>query len=418
MPSQSRDRGLTHLGLVLEALGWMKAAGAGFIVLSLLLHATEGQNAFGDYSQVLEMRETMFLAGLVSLLAAILLALAGRGLTQSSARAAKVYVIAGGIAEIVYVFVLFGQSGGVALLVSIAGALSLPLVVAIALQYLPKSTNLPADSSLVVNSLVSTRFAKPEDGGLAGLFSIMMVAASVEVVGAAFVAWATWSMESFMRTPGMIMAMLLVARALMQCVCALDMRDPHKAESGRKYTVLGLASGPIYLVSMVVFADSELLTLGLTGALVLMVWPYLVRRFLRQRNAFVEQHSASLAPDRGLGALGWLLIVVGLPEVFLCAGALLLGGVGNVDTEFFLACTLSLLQVWAGVEMVRLGSNIRLAAGLLAATGVVVAAFAWREVLASGSALDSAVGPLIGAVTLCLPLMSLLLVLHAGRPLK
>jgi hypothetical protein len=176
-------------------------------------------------------------------------------------------------------------------------------------------------------------------------------------------------------------------------------------------------------------------------AWMLVVWPLVIRRYVRHRQL------ASLGPqgalharsaDRGLPALGWLLLAFGVYALAVGLGSLLvgpdlaaaaegdrgnplgqLGGLFGQQGESELMSTLVAgLQTWAGLELIRLTSRFRLAGMVY---GVAAAGYALYSTLPELGALTRGSSAVVGnplgiavyaavATSLILPIATIVLV--------
>jgi hypothetical protein len=177
-------------------------------------------------------------------------------------------------------------------------------------------------------------------------------------------------------------------------------------------------------------------------AWVLLLWPLALRRFFGERQ-FADLLAGDAAPvhrrspDRGLTALGWLLLALGainlafsLPSALVptddaAAGVLasVLGGEASHSPWWDVG--VSALQVWAGVELVRMSDQHRIAATVYgvvsAATSIYLALPVMRRLDELGSSAFSATGleafgVAVLAISLVLPLAAVLLTSRAFVP--
>jgi hypothetical protein len=177
-------------------------------------------------------------------------------------------------------------------------------------------------------------------------------------------------------------------------------------------------------------------------AWVLLLWPLALRRFFGERQ-FADLLAGDAAPvhrrspDRGLTALGWLLLALGatnlafsLPSALLPtdgAPAGVLASVLGAEASHspWWDVGVSSLQVWAGIELVRMSDQHRIAATVYgvvsAATSIYLALPIMRRLDEVGSSAFSSTGlesfgVAILAISLVLPLAAVLLTSRAFVP--
>jgi hypothetical protein len=202
-----------------------------------------------------------------------------------------------------------------------------------------------------------------------------------------------------------------------------------------------VASGILLVIMMMEQAGVQgvLFISGL--AWLLLLWPLALRRFFGERQ-FADLLAGEAAPvhrrspDRGLTALGWLLLALGainlafsLPSALLptddAAGVLasVLGAEATHSPWWDVG--VAALQVWAGVELVRMSDQHRVAATVYgvvsAATSIYLALPILRRLDEVGSSAFSAtglesLGVAVLAISLVLPLAAVLLTSRAFVP--
>jgi hypothetical protein len=175
------------------------------------------------------------------------------------------------------------------------------------------------------------------------------------------------------------------------------------SEAVKRYVATGIAS--VILIGILGFviivqAGSGLMLLQFgIFAVMLGAWPFIMNGFAQRAGGIFylendESGGFGPAPDSGLTALGYLLLGSGALGLAQAVGALIaggnpaagiLGGLGGdaAPGEWYLAIPTSLLTVWAGVELVRMGERFKVAATLYA---VVAGALAiWALVVGLGA---------------------------------
>jgi MFS family permease len=136
---------------------------------------------------------------------------------------------------------------------------------------------------------------------------------------------------------------------------------------------------------------------------VLLVWPLTVKRFFGERQfaTMIDDRapSSQLSPDRGLPALGWLLLAFGVFALATGLAAVLLGDFGDERAlrrmsrggnpmgqmmgllgsaggkSAWLGISVAVVQIWAGVELIRMTARYRLAGMVFGVLACVVAAY-------------------------------------------
>lgn len=396
-----RDKGLTHLGVVCEAFGWVQVAGASVTALLLFLSATGAPDPWGGARpEVGEVQSRLFLAAIVFFAGSLLLALAGRGLSSGSARAARVYVVGGGVAGVAFTYVVGRDAGAAALVAVSAVAVCWPLLVALAIWRRPRSTD----------ELFPCRFAGPEDGGAAGLANLMLFASAIELVAAGGAVWFAFSAYGapWPTVPTVVLAVLLVIRAGVQLLAVRTL--PNDVRPATHYGVIGMASAAVFLFASIAVAwEKELLVFSVGAAATLFSWPYVVRRFVRRTLQSVVD-GGSNATDAGITAAAWLVLFLGVHEAVSQGLGILTASSdeASIGLEGAILAIVPFVQVWTGVELLILSGRMRIASGVYAVCGLIAAIVAWCEVVdASG---DAGLGGIIAAAKMALPLITILVV--------
>ncbi len=198
------------------------------------------------------------------------------------------------------------------------------------------------------------------------------------------------------------------------------------ARSSNRYVAVGFITSALFLVAMMAAGAPPpmgfMLAVGIS--LCLAVWPVIVASHMTAATtgAMYTVHAdgdvPSIAParDGGVATIGGLLLFNGVFRLSTNVARLfdievtgMLGGMGaaagaqDVAVPGPLLIGLALLTIWAGVEMIRVSSRIRLAASVYALISVITAA--WSFIVVSKH-LDGllAFGPMMGTQML-VPLM-------------
>ena len=402
------DHGLTHLGLVLETIGWMQLAGAAVAATSLFLMATIRPGPFSYRPEIGELEEHMFLGSVLALLGAALLVVAGRGLSVGSASAAKVYVVGGAICGVAFVFTL-GSPNPLVVAAGIVAALAWPLVVMVAVKRRPASSN----------PLFPGRFKDANDRGLAGVSALMAMFASVELIAAGGAIWFAFGGGD---TPLVQAAMIvlivgLLVRAGAQFLGALELQRSGSRRMTRLYIWLSfLAAGAFIAASLASTWSVQWCVFILGAAGVLLAWPYVLKRFVAR---LADSKPTEVASDGGLMAIGWVVLLLGIHGSLAHGFGLVVGiSSGTQITLFETSETvLAIAQLWLGIELVALTSRTRLAALAYAAAGIATASLLWREfaTVAHRSPSPDGLGMVGVAATVALPVVSAILIFTRER---
>jgi hypothetical protein len=188
----------------------------------------------------------------------------------------------------------------------------------------------------------------------------------------------------------------------------------HASDSASGYYSFGVISsviaGGALLVTMMMTAIHPV-TLLIVGIAVfwLLMWPLILRRFYTERNFSVllagqEAPNFRRAPDAGITALGWLLLMLGTYSLGAAIPALLVGpdetalallggsgggGGGFSPAELAAAAGrspwwgvgLALVQVWAAIELVRMSDRWKVAATVYGVVATLVTVYLFWPVL-------------------------------------
>ncbi|HUH03130.1 MAG TPA: hypothetical protein VML75_14135 [Kofleriaceae bacterium] len=225
-------------------------------------------------------------------------------------------------------------------------------------------------------------------------------------------------------------------------------------EQGMRYVSLGVSSALV--ATCAAFLEGMMTGSALAGFIVavllggmLLAWPMIVRRYYIERSfavalAMDEAPVLRRTPDAGLTALGWFLLgsallglANGVPEALFgdaeTREALRdLGkfGIGNeLGAELRSAwwhVGVSGLQLWAGIELIRMSDHHRIATLIFAGVSIAVTAYVtWPQLQALPdliASLDAGAGviariAIIGAVGmgLVLPIAAIALVVRRGN---
>ncbi len=244
---------------------------------------------------------------------------------------------------------------------------------------------------------------------------------------------------------------MLVVRSIIHVQAGLSgIRETsidRSVELANRYSNFGVissfcAAGAILLMIMTMGMNVLGLALIAGACWMLMTWPLIIRRFFsdRQFADLLAGDGANIhrrAPDAGLTGLGWLLIAqaglsatILIPQLILGESAMgegmeramtaLAGPMGMRSLWFSVGLTM--LQVWAGYELVRMSAQhklIAIAYGVIATGLTVYMVWPLVEMIKhsrgfGGEELTMMIGPI--AIQLVVPIATLLLVARKIAP--
>jgi hypothetical protein len=266
-----------------------------------------------------------------------------------------------------------------------------------------------------------------DDKGFEGAAILLLIFGSIGLcIGAVMLfGWLEWpsEMKSQLLGVGMLAAyVMLIIRSVLHLragirgVSATHMNQT--ADAVAKYAQFGVvASVVVAAVLFLAFVTSMgdrapgaamflMMVMVAMVAWVLLVWPLAVRRFFGERQFSLmldaRESNRQLSPDRGLPTLGWLLLAFG---VFALASGLgnvisgemggddgmsrgdnpfagMLGMLGNVgEKSAWFGIGVAAVQVWAGVELVRMTPRYKIAGIAYGAAASAVAAYMYLPML-------------------------------------
>ncbi|CAN5714993.1 hypothetical protein BH11MYX2_BH11MYX2_04950 [soil metagenome] len=245
--------------------------------------------------------------------------------------------------------------------------------------------------------------------GLAILMSIMGACGAIEWGALLVVALLTLrdTIGDFYGVLFLIAVAALFARSYLHVTAGLaGVRETNFARSvrtGNRYAIVGIAvsaivAGILFLVSAL--ENIHFVAYPLVACLgwLLLAWPLIVSRVVgeRQLASLADNDVHYRAPDAGLTGLGWLLIANAMMTLSVLLPDLLAGpettGINasllHVLERLTLVSPSSIawnvgivaVELWAGIELVRMGSRFRLAATLYAiVAGAWTAYHSWPQ---------------------------------------
>lgn len=314
-----RDRGLLGLGLLMQAVGgvWLALMG-GFLLLGLVDGSSRGGNLVW----------LIVLTGLGAW-ASVVLWQAGRSVGAREGGVVgkiRTYAVVSW-AQLAIAAWFFHQEGGMPLEV-VVFSFGLPFAVWPTLLFLVSSLE-------PYRGLLDDGVPETSDRGLEGLSIYMTLFGAISLLLSLLLVYAIVTSRLTREWQGLV---------ILLCLILLGVRAGIHVAAGLKGAVkqawdslldraglyggmgVGVAVAVGFLITIIILGERRK-TVGMfipVGMLVaaLLVWPLVVRRFVADRGPAA---SLAPAPDRGLGALGWLLLSAGCFTVVYTLGALLLG---------------------------------------------------------------------------------------------
>lgn len=416
------DHGLSSLGLLMQLVG---SFFLGYMALLALLPIFAG-GAPGSWQ--------LFLLGASGAVRSAFHRNAGSALLYGSAtgplRAVRTYAWVGLAETALWVLVLTKSQFGLSmeLTLPIAGMLaawpitllivaSRPSIKAIAEDEVPQSEDMGFEGAAVLMSILGVMGALLSGVVVYALLKAQIWSSSGGVIGVLFLG---------------VFIMLLVrsvfhARAGIQGTTGLDADGA--SESAAKYYSFGVVSSVVVggaLLVQMMMSTIHPISLLMVGVVVfwLLIWPLALRRFYTERNFSVllagsEAPNYRRSPDAGMTALGWLLVMMGgyqlgnlLPSVLLGDGGNALGGAlaglgsGMSPADMAEAAGRSMwwnvglgaVQLWAGIELVRMTDRYRLAANIYGVVGSAVTVYVYWPMLEGMSGAFGRLGGGAGAM--------------------
>ena len=451
------DHGLAALGLI------MQLGGAVFLAYMAMEAATCIWDRFihtplyyQDWRHADLTRDAFLAIALSGFLRSVLHFLAGRALVRSEPRrrlAPSYAYIAGALLQTAVVLRALNSIAPLAAKLNVTIVLLLvawPLAVVVVLC-----------RSQMRSLAAQGEMAPLEDAGREGAAILMVVLGAVGSLTALFMLYAAYQTPTEFGahawTQWLLMlhvCALLIARSILQTVVGGSGLRHARGGADRalaRYTTFGVVSA--LAVGGLLVAIHELERRELYGAYpnlvevagivgLLLGWPLILRRVHTRRSATpdpagTDSPAYRSAPDAGMAALGWLLLAMGLFQLAFALPDLVYGRDGlsgslpwNIApaSELLQIATnprvpwwstgVSLLQLWAAVELIRSTERRRLAATLYGAVSTAVTIWlSWQQMMELdgivGSGLQfgfSVVVPLLNiSCWLVVPLVTLIL---------
>ncbi|MEJ7596824.1 MAG: hypothetical protein WKG01_02840 [Kofleriaceae bacterium] len=262
--------------------------------------------------------------------------------------------------------------------------------------------------------------------------------------------------QALQQGPGILLLLvlgMLVVRSVLHIQAGLSgLRETsvdRAVELANRYSNFGIissfvAGGALLLLVMMVSLNIMGLVVVTGVVWMLMTWPMIVRRFFSDRQ-FADLLAADQgavhrrAPDAGLTGLGWLLLVMAVLQGSVLIPQIAFGGdlfegsrMDRLDDMFLFgsqgvrslwwSAGIVMLQVWAGIELIRMSPYHRIVSLVFAVASVAVTAYIAWPVFAMWSDLHGKFGsgalkllwPM--AISLVIPVATILLVLRQITP--
>jgi hypothetical protein len=416
------DRGLSSLGLIMQLGGTIGVTLAAVIAIA----ATVMDAGWGT--------GMIFMFAVLSGLRSAFHRAAGSALIYGEGRAATRAVFT-------YIWVSIGQ--GVVSLMLVHGHLDDKTVLQFAALLLCwPITLLIYFTRPHIKALIAGGVPDPEDHGFEGAAVLMTL---FGIVGALFAGLILTALlddpEAAFDTPAsgilVLVFLVLLVRSIIHALAGFkgisgaDF-DECNASAGRYYN-LGIASAIVIGITLfvVILVDQgELgyaLMIGAFATFMLLAWPAILRRLYAERNFNVFLAGAAAptfqrAPDAGLIALGWILVALAVfgmgqalgeaifaaplgPDELAALAMMSEGGdaLAMLDRSPWWSVGLSGVQLWAGIELVRMTERHKPAAMIYGAVTIAVTLYLiWPLANRMGSlfadVLGSGVGAMIGTV--------------------
>lgn len=439
------DRGLSSLGLLMQLVG---SFFLGYMALIALMPIFAG-GAPGSWQ--------IFLLGASGAVRAAFHRNAGSSLLYGAAggplRAVRAYAVVALIETALWIFIL--KSLGTPL------KAALPIIGVLAVWPI---TLLVIASRQTYREVAEHQIPQSEDMGFEGSAILMVILGVMGVLLSGIVVFTLFKVKAWSGKGGVhgllflgVFIMLLV-RSGIHVMAGLrgtkGISSDRASESAAGYYSFGVISsviaGGALLVEMMM---TKIHPLGLLGVGIvvfwLLMWPLILRRFYTERNFSVllagqEAPNFRRAPDAGMTALGWLLLMLGSytvvnalitvligPESAASMSGGLLGGldfstVGASRSQWW-NVGLGAVQLWAGVEMVQMTDRWKLAGVISGAVATAVAVYLfWPDIKALTSgfrALKGGAGGVFGmlgygilAMYLVIPITTIVLCLRNLTP--
>jgi hypothetical protein len=442
------DHGLSSLGLLMQLAGSILAGYAAFMLLSMLL-LMRGLRS-GSETMWMFMLFAMCIARSLMHRAAGTQLLYGNGTLREDGKTDRM----GGMNR----YIIFGATQSLAIGALLAGKFDAPIKLAagmtvgllmwpatlFVLFQLPRFSRYKSDLPLT------------EDKGFEGASILMTVLGTCGALfGAAILFGMLEAPAAFTKGAGVLLilaAAMLVLRSILHVQAGISgLRETsvdRSVELANRYANFGIissfcAGGALLMFVMAMSkggraGDAAMFAIAIVCGMVWMLisWPMIVRRFFSDRQfadllAGDEAPVHRRAPDAGLTGLGWLLFAHAIFGGSMIAIALIGGGeesggvFGSMSMlgptgmrSIWFSVGLTILQAWAGFELIRMSPQSRIIATVFGVVGAGVTLYInWpmlKLLKSMGTMLGSGMGQLLQiapmAIALVIPVLTLILV--------
>ena len=415
---KSSDSGLSGLGLIMQLVGGIMTAVVacyGMIMLIAVLQAGGGRGMPGSI-----MIWILAVLG-TSLARSVTHAAAGRRLLYDGpgtpARALQRYITVSAVqVGVVCVGMLINDAPGGLMLALLLILSAWPIALFVVAR--PKIAE------------YGDAVPMADDKGFDGASILLVIFGSIGVaIGAIMLlGWLDWpgELKSKLMGIGMLVAFVMLTirsvlhlRAGLRGVKAIHMAET--ADAADKYASFGIiasvVAGGVFLVGFVTAMPGRgggavmilMLIMVVMITWVLLVWPLTVKRFFgdRQFATMLDERAPATqdASDQGLPTLGWLLLAFGVYALATGFAGVLMGDmgddramrrmsrgdnplgqmmglIGNVGGKSpWFGITTAALQVWAGVELIRLTPRYKIAGMVFGGVAAAVALYVYLPML-------------------------------------
>ncbi len=443
------DHGLSSLGLLMQLAGSILAGYAAFMLLSMLL-LMRGLRT-GSETMWMFMLFAMCIARSLMHRAAGTQLLYGNGTLREDGKTDRM----GGMNR----YIIFGATQSLAIGALLAGKFDMPMKLAagmtVGLLMWPATLfilfQLPRFSRYK-NDLPLT-----EDKGFEGASILMTVLGTCGALfGAALLFGMLEAPDGFLKGAGVLLilaAAMLVIRSILHVQAGVSgLRETsvdRSVELANRYANFGIissfcAGGALLMFVMAMSkggraGDAAMFAISIVCGMVWMLisWPMIVRRFFSDRQfadllAGDEAPIHRRAPDAGLTGLGWLLFAHAIFSGSMVAIALIGGGaesgggfLGSMSMlgpsgmrSIWFSVGLTVLQGWAGFELIRMSPHSRIIGTVFGVVGAAVTLYInWpmlKLLKGMGGMLGRGMGQLLQiaplAIALVIPVLTIILV--------
>jgi hypothetical protein len=416
---KSSDSGLSGLGLIMQLVGNIMTAVVGCYGMITVIALLEAGGRGGAPGGMM----LFIFAGIgTSLARSVVHAAAGRSLLYELGAGTPMSSLNR------YLIVSAVQTGVIALFMlmnDVPGKFLLAVV--LMLSAWPVALALVAKPKIIEHGNV---VPMADDKGFEGASILMLIFGCIGLgIGAIMLmGWLDWpgEMKSSLMGVGMLAAFtLLTVRSVMHLRAGLRGSSAtlmaETAEAAAKYASFGIIAsvitGGVFFIGMISSIGGRgggammmlMMFMVVMMTWVLLVWPLIVKRFFgdRQFATMVDERAPSqqASSDRGLPALGWLLLAFGAWALASGFSTLLMGNMndedggmrmgrgdnplsqmmgmmGNVGGKSpWFGIVTAVLQIWAGVEMIKLSPRFKIAGMVFGGAASAIALYVYLPLI-------------------------------------